>query len=100
MIRMIGLLLLVCVVVVLPATEASAHDSVADAIIGAGTGAIIGGMATGRADGVISGAVVGANAASIFGTEPEKRPGYSWRNGDCYRRVRDGYVRVTRRLCN
>lgn len=99
MIRAVGAALLLCVATVLPGWQARAHDAVGGAIIGAGTGAIIGGMVTGRADGAIHGAIVGGTAGAILRSEVGKRPGYSWRDGDCYRRVRGGDVRVTRRFC-
>jgi hypothetical protein len=48
---------------------------------------------------VITGAIVGGTAGVILGSEAERRSGYHWRDGDCFRRVPEGYVRVSRRYC-
>ena len=81
------------------AQTASAEDDIAGALLGAGTGAVNGGMATGRVSGAISGAIVGGYAGAIIGSEAEHRRGYYWWHGDCYRRVRGGFARVSRRYC-
>ncbi len=99
MIRVIGASALLILAAGLPMEQAAAQDAVGGAIIGAGTGAFIGGMASGRPSGAIAGAIVGGTAGAILGSEAERRPGHYWRNGDCFRRVRNGYVQVSRRYC-
>ncbi len=78
---------------------ASAEDDIAGALLGAGTGAVTGGLATGRLSGAFAGAIVGGYAGSIIGSEAEHRRGHYWWHGDCYRRVRGGFARVSRRYC-
>lgn len=99
MIRVIGASVLLALAAAMPTEHAAAQDALGGAIIGAGTGAFIGGMATGRPSGTIAGAIVGGTAGAILGSETERRRGYYWRNGDCFRRVRDGYLQVSRRYC-
>lgn len=78
---------------------AGAQDALGGALWGAGTGALVGGIATGRADGAVAGAIIGGTAGAIIGAQAERRRGYYWWHGDCYRRVRNGYTRVSRRFC-
>ena len=97
--RWIGTFALLALVGAVPVEPAAAQESVGGAIIGMGAGAFIGGMVTGRPLGVITGAIVGGTAGVILGSEAERRSGYHWRDGDCFRRVPEGYVRVSRRYC-
>ena len=99
MICLIGGAAVLILMVAGSAQRSVAHDPVGGAIIGAGTGGYIGGMSSGRIEGAFFGAISGGTAGTIYGSDVEKRRGYSWRNGDCYRHVRGGYVRVTKRLC-
>jgi outer membrane lipoprotein SlyB len=99
MIRSIAGAAVLILTVAMPVQRAAAHDEVGGAIIGAGTGGYIGGMTSGRIEGAFFGAIAGGTAGTIYGSEAEKRRGYSWRKGDCYHHVRGAYVRVTRRLC-
>jgi uncharacterized protein YcfJ len=99
MIRAIGASALLAMAFAVPLPQAAAQDAVGGAILGAGAGAFIGGLATGRPDGTIAGAIVGGTAGAILGSDAEKRRGYYWWQGDCYRRVARGYVQVSRRYC-
>jgi hypothetical protein len=86
--------------VLLPPGGAAAQDEAGGALCGAAAGAFMGGMnAEGRPVGIIEGAIVGGTAGSMLGCETEKRPGYFWLDGDCYRRLRRGQVKVSRRYC-
>jgi len=84
---------------IVPMRQVSAQDAIGGALWGAGVGALSGGIATGRAGGAIEGAIVGGTAGAIIGAQPERRPGYYWLDNVCYRRVRGGYARVSRRYC-
>jgi uncharacterized protein YcfJ len=86
-------------VLILPAPPAPAQDAFGGALMGAGTGALVGGIATGRGSGAVVGAIVGGTAGAIIGSQSERRRGYYWWHGDCYRRVRSGFARVSRRYC-
>jgi hypothetical protein len=79
--------------------EAPAQDVVGGALMGAAIGGYVGGITSGRADGAIGGMIAGGTAGTIIGSDVEKRPGYYWRDGNCYHRVRGNPVRVTRRYC-
>jgi outer membrane lipoprotein SlyB len=75
------------------------NDALGGAILGGVVGGVIGGAATGRAGGAIVGAVVGGAAGAAIGSEAERRRGYYWYRGGCYRRVQGGYVQVSPRYC-
>jgi hypothetical protein len=83
----------------LPAREGSAQDAAGGAFMGAAIGGYVGGITSGRAEGAIGGMIAGGTAGAIIGSDVVKRPGYYWRDGNCYHRVRGGHVRVTRRYC-
>lgn len=85
--------------VLLPISDAPAQDVVGGALMGAAIGGYVGGITSGRVDGAIGGMIAGGTAGAIIGSDVEKRPGYYWRDGNCYHRVRGGHVRVTRRYC-
>ncbi len=99
MIRAIGTAALLVLTVAGPTQRAEAHDAVGGAIMGGITGAYEGGTSSGRIEGAFFGAISGGTAGSIYGSDVEKRPGYFWRDGNCYHRTRTGPVRVTKRLC-
>jgi hypothetical protein len=82
-----------------PTHESPAQDVVGGALMGAAIGGYVGGITSGRAEGAIGGMIAGGTAGAIIGSDVEKRPGYYWRDGNCYHRVRGGHVRVTRRYC-
>jgi uncharacterized protein YcfJ len=90
---------IVLVTLILPLHPAWAQDAVGGALMGATTGALVGGIATGRGSGALVGAITGGTAGAIIGSQVEHRRGYFWRDGDCYRSERRGYVRVSRRYC-
>ena len=98
MIRRGGTSILLALWLAMPA-PAVAQDAIGGAFLGAATGSFIGGVATGRPGGIIAGAIVGGTAGAIVGSQVERRRGYVWRQGDCYRSVRGGYVQVSRRWC-
>ena len=68
-------------------------------MMGAATGGYVGGITSGRIEGVIGGIIAGGTAGAIIGSEVEKRRGYFWQDGNCYRSVNGGSVRVSRRYC-
>ncbi|HWM46911.1 MAG TPA: glycine zipper domain-containing protein [Xanthobacteraceae bacterium] len=78
---------------------AAAQDAIGGAIVGGVVGGVIGGAATGRAEGAIVGAVIGGVAGAAIGAEAERRRGYYWHRGVCYKHVQGGYVRVSSRRC-
>lgn len=95
----IAALVLLALLLVLPARSVTADEVFEGVVIGAGTGAFLGGLATARADGILAGAIVGGTAGSIMGAQVERRRGYYWRHGDCFRKVAGTYRRVSRRFC-
>jgi outer membrane lipoprotein SlyB len=79
--------------------QAHAQDALGGALIGGAVGGIIGGAATGRAGGAVAGAIIGGVAGAAIGAEAERRRGYYWHRGNCYRRVQGGYALVPMRYC-
>jgi hypothetical protein len=79
--------------------QAPAQDAVGGALMGIAIGGYVGGITSGRAEGAIGGMIAGGTAGAIIGSDVVKRPGYFWREGDCYHRVQGRSVRVTRRYC-
>jgi outer membrane lipoprotein SlyB len=75
------------------------NGAVGGAIVGGVLGGVIGGAATGRPEGALVGAVIGGVAGAAIGNEAERRRGYYWYQGGCYRRVQGGYAQVSRRYC-
>ena len=43
--------------------------------------------------------MIGGVAGAAIGNEAERRRGYYWYQGGCYRRVQGGYTQVSRRYC-
>jgi len=78
---------------------AAQNNTVGGAIVGGVLGGVIGGAATGRAEGALVGAVIGGAAGAAIGSQAERRRGHYYYHDNCYRRVRGGYVRVSRRYC-
>jgi outer membrane lipoprotein SlyB len=78
---------------------AAQNNTVGGAIVGGVLGGVIGGAATGRPEGALVGAVIGGAAGAAIGSQSERRHGHYYYQNDCYRRVRGGYVRVSRRYC-
>jgi hypothetical protein len=85
--------------VIVPGQHAAAQDSVGGALMGATIGGYAGGMNSGRAGEAIGGMISGGTAGAIIGSDVEKRRGYAWRDGNCYRNEKGRPVRVTRRYC-
>ena len=98
MIRQLAGISLLALAVVVP-RPAAAQDALGGAIVGGAVGGIIGGAATGRAGGAVAGAIIGGVAGAAIGAEAERRRGYYWHRGSCYRRVQGGYARMPMRYC-
>ncbi len=96
--RMIVAAALLTLTAVVP-QPAVAQDAIGGAIVGGVVGGVIGGAATGRTEGAIVGAVIGGVAGAAIGAEAERRRGYYWHRGHCYRRVQGGYAQVSPRRC-
>ena len=86
---------LLAMTAVLPQSAAAQNN----ALVGGVVGGVIGGAATGRTEGAIVGAVIGGVAGAAIGAEAERRRGYYWHRGACYRAVRGGYQQVNPRRC-
>jgi hypothetical protein len=99
MTKTIAALALLALALLAPRQQAAAEDRIGEAIFGATAGALIGGLETGRPSGAIFGAFTGASAGAIIGGYPERRPGYFWWHGDCYRTVPGGYQLAPKRMC-
>jgi uncharacterized protein YcfJ len=98
MIRPIAAVSLLALAAIAP-QPAAAQDALGGAIVGGAVGGIIGGAATGRAGGAVAGAIIGGVAGAAIGAEAERRRGYYWHHGGCYRRVQGGYALIPSRYC-
>jgi len=90
---------LLAMTAVIPQPAAAQNNAVGGAIVGGVVGGVIGGAATGRAEGALVGAVIGGVAGAAIGAEAERRRGYYWHRGACYRAVPGGYQQVSPRRC-
>ena len=85
----------------MPVQRAAAQEGlIGGAIFGGAAGAIIGGAAGGRG-GAATGALIGAATGAALGAQMEqRRTGYYWYNGRCWRRdARANYHLVSRGFC-
>ena len=94
----IGAVALLALTAAIP-QPAAAQDALSGAIVGGALGGIIGGAATGRGGGALAGAIIGGATGAMLGAEAERRRGYYWWHGGCYRRVQGGYARMDPRYC-